>query len=153
MNWRLQMIGMRIAAVLEDEGHVSLPTPASGWRAKDRYGLFSHRHAAVLAGLGEFGLHNLFLSPRYGSRVRLCSVITRAELVPDAMLEEPVCLGEAKCGRCLEAGECFGEIREIDLAGKKMRIAQFSGVCPSPACRNGERAYIRYCYGVCPVGR
>ena len=152
LNWRLQMIGMRIASVLEDEGCVSMPTPASGWRAKDRYGLFSHRHAAVLAGLGELGLHNLFISPRYGSRVRLCSVITRAELVPDPMLAERVCLGEETCGLCLKARECFGEIREIDMAGKKMRIAQFSGVCPSPACKNGERAYIRYCYGVCPIG-
>lgn len=152
LNWRLQMIGLRLAAFLEDRGFDSAPLPASGFRAQDRYGFFSHRHAAVLAGLGELGLNNLLLTPRYGPRVRLCSVITTAKLAPDPMLEEPVCLGEA-CGLCLEAAECFGEVYELEMAGKTMRLARFSGRCPAPACREGERRFIRFCYGVCPVGK
>lgn len=151
-NWRLQMIALQVAIALEDQGYLALPIPASGYRARDRYSIFSHRHAAVLAGLGAFGWNNLLLTPQYGPRVRLDSIITTAPLDPDPMLAEPVCLREA-CGLCLKASDCFGEQYEIELAGKVMELARFSGTCPDDACRNGERPFIRYCYGVCPVGK
>lgn len=152
LNWRLQMIAIRLATELENAGHDSAPLPASGFRAQDRYGLFSHRHAAVLAGLGEFGLNNLLLTPEYGPRVRLCSVLTAAPLEPDPLYDDPICLGE-DCGLCLQARECFGQVYELEMAGKTMRLARFSGKCPAPACRDGRRPFIRYCYGVCPVGK
>lgn len=151
-NMRLQMIALQVAIYLEDRGHPAIPLPASGYRAADRYALFSHRHAAVLAGLGEFGLNNLLLTPEHGPRVRLISVISTAELEPDPLCAGPVCLGE-RCGLCLEASECFGEFHELEMAGKTMRLARFSGKCPSDACKSGQRAHFRFCYGVCPVGR
>jgi len=151
-NMWLQTIGLRIAYLLEDKGYIALPLPASGYRARDRFAYFSHRHAAVLAGLGEFGLNNLLLTPQYGPRQRLNSVITTAELDPDPLYNEPICLGE-KCGLCLEASECFGERYELEMAGKTMRLARLSGVCPSDACKHGRRPYIRFCWGICPVGK
>jgi len=152
INWRLQMLAVQVALLLEDHSQLALPLPASGYRARDRYALFSHRHAAVLAGLGEFGLNNLFLTPDYGPRVRLISIITTAELEADPLCEGPICLGE-ECGLCLEASECFGEIYELEMAGKTMQLARFSGICPAEACRDGERRYARFCYGVCPIGK
>ena len=79
-NMQLQVMAISIALFLEDHGHLAVPLPASGTRVAEHYVLFSHRHAAVLAGLGEFGLNNLLLTPQYGPRVRLDSVITTAEL-------------------------------------------------------------------------
>jgi epoxyqueuosine reductase QueG len=151
-NWELQSIAIRTALFLEDQGHLSIPVPASGTRVQERYVLFSHRHAAVLAGLGEFGLNNLLLTPKYGPRVRLCSIITTAELRPDPMLTEPVCLGEDKCGLCLKQSECFGEIHEFELGGKVMRMARFGGVCAQP-CNRDQSAFFRFCYGICPIGK
>ena len=156
-NMRLQQIAAQIAAYLEEEGHAALPLPAGGFKVgAGRYAFFSHRHAAVLAGLGEFGLNNLLLTPDYGPRVRLNSVITRAELEPDPLYEgPPICPGE-ECGLCLRAHECFGELHELDMAGKKMKLARFLG-CPSDLCkrRNSEAKlpYIRFCWGICPVGK
>lgn len=67
-------------------------------------GFFSQRHAAVRAGLGEFGLSGLVITPQFGPRVRYVSIITEAELEPDPLLTEKVCL-RGKCGG--EAGpEC-----------------------------------------------
>jgi epoxyqueuosine reductase QueG len=66
------------------------------------YGPFSHRHAATRAGLGEFGYNNIVLTPQFGPRQRFNSIITDAELAPDPLITEPICLRE-DCGLCLEA--------------------------------------------------
>lgn len=161
-NMRLQMIASQIAAFLEDQGYASLPLPAGGYKVASlgsrSIAFFSHRHAAVLAGLGEFGLNNLLMTPKYGPRVRIESTITTAELTPDPLSEGPICLGKDACGLCLKAHDCFGEIHELEMAGKKMEMAHFTGGCLSPnECKrnnpNGELPYIRYCWGVCPVGK
>ena len=157
-NMRLQMVGAQLATFLEDQGYASLPLPAGGFKVgAGRYAFFSHRHAAVLAGLGELGLNNLLLTPQYGPRVRLDSMITTAELTPDALCEGPICPGEEACGLCLKAHDCFGEIYNLEMAGKTMALARFTGGCPSDLCRrknpNAELPYIRYCWGVCPVGK
>jgi len=60
-------------------------------------GSFSHTHAAVKAWLGEIGLNGLFLSPQYGPRVHLGSVITTALLTPDPELEVQLCDHCLKC--------------------------------------------------------
>lgn len=157
VNLEMQVIGIHIAHFLHEKGYPSMPLPSSGWAGGPlgRHGLFSHRHAAMLAGLGTIGLNNLLLTPKYGPRVRLNSVITTAPLTPDPILEEQVCLGAEKCGRCLKT-PCFGEIEEWNVGGKKMPVARLlncNGLdpgCPNP----GEKLpFIRYCWGICPVGQ
>jgi len=65
-------------------------------------GPFSHRHAATRAGLGEFGYNNLVLTPQFGPRQRFNSIVTEAELTPDPLVAEPICLRD-RCGLCLKA--------------------------------------------------
>jgi epoxyqueuosine reductase len=65
-------------------------------------GPFSHRHAATRAGLGEFGYNNIVLTPQFGPRQRFNSIITEAELVPDPLIEKPICLRDA-CVLCIKA--------------------------------------------------
>lgn len=61
---------------------------------------FSIRHAAVAAGLGEFGWHSIVLTPQFGPRNRFAVVLTQAELEPDPMYNGPkLCRGEA-CQIC-----------------------------------------------------
>lgn len=105
----MPMIQFHVYRGLERAGYLAIPIAPSGyWRYRDFqemkggfYADFSHRHAAVAAGLGELGLNGLFLSPEFGIRQRMASVITTAPLRPD----EPYC-GRAictNCGRCLRA--------------------------------------------------
>jgi epoxyqueuosine reductase QueG len=61
---------------------------------------FSHRHAAFLAGLGNFGMNNMLLTPAFGPRVRFASILTAAEIEPDPVLSEPLC---TRCRRCADA--------------------------------------------------
>lgn len=66
------------------------------------YGPFSHRHAATRAGLGEFGYNNVVLTQEFGPRQRFNSIVTDAELLPDPLVAEPICLRE-RCRLCLRA--------------------------------------------------
>ena len=116
INDLLDRMALRISNFLESQGYHSLFFPATYAaavrefileRIPSRWGLFSQRHAAVMAGLGEFGLNNLVVTPRYGPRIRFNSVITEAELTPSPLLKEKACLGES-CSICVQ--KCPGAI-------------------------------------------
>ena len=62
----------------------------------------SLRHAAVAAGLGQIGRHNLVIHPKLGSRVLFSGVITDMEL-PSAAPAEDSC---SDCNLCVE--QCPG---------------------------------------------
>ncbi len=105
----MPMIQFKVYRFLEKAGYLALPAAPSGFfRYRDykeiRGGFiadFSHRHAAVAAGLGEFGRQGLLLTPEFGVRQRLCSVITTAPLTEDPLFDGPaLCDG---CDACLKA--------------------------------------------------
>jgi epoxyqueuosine reductase QueG len=60
----------------------------------------SIRHAAVAAGLGQFGYSSIVLTPEYGPRVRFGVLLTTLELEPDPMYGGPSLCNPEKCGIC-----------------------------------------------------
>ena len=64
-------------------------------------GAFPHKTAAVRAGLGWIGRSALFVSPQFGPRVRLCTVLTDCPL-PGAKTESSVSRCKT-CNRCVKA--------------------------------------------------
>lgn len=102
---RMDRIAYRLAEKLEDRGHPSFVTAAqeTDWDYKKAsYGRLSTRHLGIEAGLGTFGLEVNILTPEYGPRVYLTGILTEAELEPDEMITEQVCIGES-CSRCLHS--------------------------------------------------
>ena len=107
LNLELGRLANRTAKMLEDRGYKAVIFPPAGepsvyrWRGTrqgESLADFSHKHAAVAAGLGEFGWSNLLITPQFGPRVRLNSVITNAPLTPSPMYQgEPLCQPE-RCG-------------------------------------------------------
>lgn len=97
-NNRLDEITYLTARFLENQGYDAYPInaffPADIIRLK---GDISHKHAAVAAGLGEIGWNNLFLSPQFGPRQQLASIITNATLKADPLFEGKLC-DPPKCG-------------------------------------------------------
>ncbi len=63
-------------------------------------GEVSLRHAAVSAGLGSFGLHNLVVHPKFGTRVIFTAVLTKLELASDPAVGKIPC---TRCGLCVQA--------------------------------------------------
>ncbi len=107
-----------ISKLIEKEGYRCFPIVPTGhskdWDHKAQMGEFSHRHAAVAAGLGEIGYNRLVITPQYGNRVRFCSIITEAPFVPDPMYNGPKLCD--KCKKCVRAcpGNCLDESRLLN---------------------------------------
>jgi epoxyqueuosine reductase QueG len=123
----LQFLAFRLAKYFQEEGWKAIPISQSGyWSYRPRKGAprgwiadMSLYYAAVAAGLGEIGWHNICITPEFGTRQRFVAVITDAPLVPDPMYN-----GEPLCDRCLlcakhcptkafdkeVSGECIVEI-------------------------------------------
>jgi epoxyqueuosine reductase len=99
LNWDLSATAMKAAKFLEARGFKALPFPPTGllYKFGDRAD-FSHRHAAVAAGLGEFGTSGLLLTPEFGPRQRLVSIITDAPLEPSPMYGGPALCRPDVCG-------------------------------------------------------
>lgn len=105
VNTLLDHSAYRIARFLDQEGHPSLYVPRDGYGSisiltTTPFAFFSHRHAAFLAGLGSFGVNNMLLTPEYGPRVRFTSIFTTAELPPDEVMGEQLCV---RCMRCVRS--------------------------------------------------
>lgn len=161
VNDLLDRMALHISNFLETRGYHSLFFPATYDAAVEEFihehipshwGLFSQRHAAVMAGLGEFGLNNVVVTPQYGPRIRFNSVITEAELTPNELLQEKVCLGES-CSICVH--NCPGAITiRQDFDPKAIWYT-------TPACTDidacGKLRTVHYCWGkcikVCPVAK
>ncbi len=92
MNNQLDQALLGIVRFLTKRGFLALPIHASDpYDLSSLKGILSHKHAAVQAGLGEFGLSNLLLTPRFGPRQRFAQLLTDAKLVVDKPLALNLC--------------------------------------------------------------
>ncbi|TKJ39903.1 hypothetical protein CEE36_09985 [candidate division TA06 bacterium B3_TA06] len=94
VNMALDQLALSVTRFLQERDFAAYPVPASqitDW--KNQQGIFSHKHAAVQAGLGWIGRSNLLVTPQFGSQVRLVSVLTDAPLEAAKPLHED-------CGVC-----------------------------------------------------
>lgn len=97
-NYYLKFAAYEMARFLERKGYMSTPVPSGPGSAGAP---FSNRHAAVAAGIGTFGWLSIVMTPDYGPRIRLVSVITRADIEPDPMLDPIAMCDPVKCGICI----------------------------------------------------
>jgi len=104
INPQLDELAYLGAKFLEQRGWPAYPVPANmphDTRPTPEYpggpGDLSHKHAAVACGLGEIGWHNLLLTPQFGARQKLVTIVTEAPLQLDPLLIGRICDPEA-CG-------------------------------------------------------
>jgi epoxyqueuosine reductase QueG len=96
-NIHLDQVCFRVANYIQAEGYEALPIPASiiiDWE-KQR-GHLNHKIIAEGAGLGFRGRNNLLVTPQFGARIRLCTILTNLPLSCDT----------PKTGDCGECTKC-----------------------------------------------
>ena len=155
INQRIDHISSRLSGILQKNGFRSLPVPSTQETTYNEalYGIFSHKMAARLSGLGWIGKCCLIVTPECGPRVRWGTVLTDANLKGGGKLLKDGC---SDCHDCVDicpvkafTGEPFREKdpREIRYDAhkcekylSKLQNTSALGVCGM-------------CLYVCPYGR
>lgn len=106
LNTRLDALGMECEEFLINEGYRAYAQ--TRMRLGKDFGEFNsfdlpHKTIATRAGLGWIGKSALFTTKKYGSALRLSSVLT------DAPLEVGTPILKSKCGKCMDCRDaCLG---------------------------------------------
>lgn len=144
VNILLDTIGLRITSAIQELGYRALPIPASqivDW--KNQKGHLSHKRVARLAGLGWIGRNNLLVNERFGSRVRLVTILTNLPLEIDSPTTKDcascrACISVCPAGAISEGVEDFNHIRCYEQLRTFAKTLHFShnicGVCVK-ACK------------------
>lgn len=143
----LDFLAYDIARWLTGWGFNAFPVPASTPYNFDKLeGIFSHKLAAHLAGVGWIGKSCLLLTDRFGPRVRLVSVLTDAPLETGSSLDKSC----GQCRVCVEACpvKAFTGVEFQASQGRQARFDVFKcseyrrehpcGLCVS-SCPKGHR--------------
>jgi epoxyqueuosine reductase len=158
---------------------VSYPMDNQSTLTKGLVGDISLRHAAVAAGLGVFGRHNLVIHPVFGTRILFTAIVTSLPLSSDPSVQEELC---SQCNLCVEkcpAGaldkegitdemKCLAVSQPYGIGGAIRYIGKFFGAAPDEnkkllrdplfqslyqASYIGQQYECFNCEAVCPVGR
>lgn len=143
-NAFLDQAAFAVSHYIQRKGFLSLPIPASqiiDWQNQKAH--LSHKKIGVLAGLGWIGRNNLLVNKRFGSAVRLVTVLTDMPLKTDRAMK----WGCGVCRRCItvcpaaaikenpaefDHMKCFQKLKEFQR--QRLTDQYICGVCVN-ACR------------------
>ena len=150
---RITFLGTRF---IENLGFNAFPVAASQSTSDDKSsyrGIFSHKTGAVLSGLGFIGKSGLFISSKYGSKVRLATILTDMEVKSELAITKNGCGSCDKCVIACPAGAISGKNFEAGM----QREDFFSAEKCSNNMKNykdvGRGAVCGICIKVCPYNR
>lgn len=104
INSYFEVINQEIKEYLESQGYLATTIKATHtYDPRDLKAAWSHRSAAVIAGLATLGANRLAITEK-GSGGRFCTVITSAKLQPNQNPVEEKCLYKknGSCGLCFK---------------------------------------------------
>jgi epoxyqueuosine reductase QueG len=154
VNRSLDRIALRLSVLMNERGYETLLIPASDTLDPERsLGLFSHKLAAHLAGLGWIGPSCLLVTPEFGPRVRWVTVLTDAPLETGT----PIANGCNDCRQCVEAcppkaftGRPFDPDEPRDMRFDTRRCIDYRAHLEKEV--TGAKV-CGMCVYVCPVGK
>ncbi len=157
VNAFLDELALRASLALQKAGGRALPLPASQVLNAERLTSYlSHKAVAVAAGIGWQGKSLLVVSPKFGPRIRLVTVLTDLPLTPDAPLKNR-CGGCTACTDACPADAIRGvntkshyDSREEALRFDRCRDKILNEFAKLPHIGG---AICGVCVSVCPFGR
>jgi epoxyqueuosine reductase QueG len=154
MNRFLDDLAILTMNLLQENGYRAFPIPTSQTvNLKLHEGHLSHKMVATRAGLGWIGKSALLITPEFGPRLRLTSVLTDAPLQAGKPVVESSC---ESCQECMKAcpveairGETWSRKSEranlLDVDRCAMKIDVGKTEVGAPVCG--------VCVQVCPKGK
>ena len=116
--------------------------------------MFSHKYAASLSGLGSVGKSGLFISNKFGPRVRLGTILTNAEFPVENAVPECQC---GECRECVKSCPAQAISGEIWKAGDDRSVIIDAKACSDYMKKAfqhiGRGAVCGICMRVCPKGK
>lgn len=154
LNTKLDDIALQVAIHLEANGHRSFPIPASQRVTDSRLnGIFSHRLAAHLAGLGWIGKNASLITKEYGPRLRLVTILTDAPLDCNASFEGDFCGECMACKAACPSGAIVGAHFRAEDPLEKRFIGQRCDEHLSKVRNTFGKRICGKCLSACPYGR
>lgn len=153
VNALLNEIAIKTTNLIQSFDYKAFPVPASQTLDREKLeALFPHKTAATRAGLGWIGKNALLVTPEFGPRVRLVTVLTDYPFKLGSPFKESQC---DNCGRCVEIcpskaikGNVWqsGVERDelVDVYTCNRIIEENRKIFNAPIC--GQ------CISVCPIG-
>ena len=117
---------------------------------------FPHKTAATRSGLGWIGKTALFISPGFGPRVRLVTILTDRELVAGVPVEESQC---GECDICVEkcpADAASGKSWSVGMKREELYNAHKCRIKAKELAKERiglDEVICGICVAVCPKGR
>ncbi len=154
----LLFLQKKTSKLLKERGHRYLCIPPDSDRIRNTfvsklYPLFTHKVAATSAGLGWIGKNGLLISPEFGPRLSLATVLT------DAPLEAGTPMEFSKCGDCRLCLEFCPS--EAIVGGYWSRKEPFVELVRKEKCASHKKnakaldgkPNCGLCINICPYGR
>jgi epoxyqueuosine reductase QueG len=156
VNATLDAITVRLAGWIESRGYAAHAIPASQVvDTSNLLGAVSHKEVARLAGIGWQGKSLLIISPQFGPRLRLATVLTDMPLTFDKPLKNSC----GSCGKCAQAcpAAAIKNVRTKDRYGSR-EDALYLDRCVEQTLRFKAKTEIAaqicgVCVRVCPYGQ
>lgn len=152
LNTYIERMAFDISCFIEDQGYRAMPVPATQYGMRvtsymDFVGVMSQRHAAIAAGLGTWGLNDLLITPDFGPRVRIITILTDAELTPSPKLDRDPCIG---CNLCVKycPAHAISADRSVGIDKGKCMLCLME-----TKRKTGGEGTCGICQKVCPVAR
>lgn len=152
VNTALDQIALWTATQLNREGNKAYMVAASQSSVGNPYaGAFPHKTGAVLCGAGFIGKNALFISDKFGSKLRLVTVLTDKTYNFSRQTSQSSCLNCDLCVKSCPAGAITGnkvvygaptsDIVDVEKCSKFMK-AKFQHI--------GRGSVCGICIAVCP---
>ena len=141
----LDNIAIETSKYLEKNGFISFPIQARVTDWTEVKGVFPHKLAAIAAGLGIQGKCSLIITPEFGPRVRLASLITEAPLKTSAPRKDTTRSICGDCRKCIDI--CPIDALDYDENTETTSIDKMACWKLTLPGRCG------LCMAVCPYGR
>jgi len=153
VNAFLDRLALTAGLYLQNHGGQYVCVPASQ-SIEGFSGLFSHKEAAVKAGLGTIGRSALYLSDRFGPRVRLATVLTDLDLSAGF---QPI----SKNNPCKDCAACVTACPAMAISGRAYTPGQNDIIDRNACSTHMKQAYQKIgrgvvcgiCVSVCPAGK